>query len=432
MPEDADLIPTATAALQAARDGRLAISDLVERCLMRVHDRDLVVRAFVAHDPDAVRAAARRVDALPFGARGLLGGIPVAFKDIIDTADLPTCHGSPIHAGRRPNTDAAVVALARAADAVVFGKTVTTEFANRTPGPTTNPHRATHTPGGSSSGSAAAVAAGMVPLALGTQTSGSVIRPAAFCGVHGFKGSWGEISYAGVKLTSSTLDTIGLYARSVADISLLRAVMTMTPPVSLVVSNAAAPRIALCRTPFRDQADAATHAVLDAVARATEHAGGTVEDFALPAHFAALLDAHRWISSFEGARSLAWEKTFHRDRISAQLLEGRVRDGEACSVDRYRAACRLAERCRTEMDLLFGDFDAVLTPAAPGEAPEGLLETGSATFNTLWTVLHTPCITVPGHTGATGLPLGFQLVGRRGTDERLLETAAWVERAAFR
>ena len=453
-------LPTATQIVAGIAAGRLSATEVLESCLARIAAREPLVKAFAKVEEAGARQAAIVADECKAGiskaeksstdknnavadvARrgfeqnrcnlGPLHGVPVAFKDIINTAGLATEFNSPIYAGNVPDTDASVVALSRMAGAIVLGKAVTCEFANRMPGPTTNPHDPTRTPGGSSSGSAAAVAAGMVPLAIGTQTSGSVIRPASFCGVHGFKGSWGEISYAGVKLTSATMDTIGFYARSIADLALFHNVLTATPPTALEVGNVAAPRVGICRTPFHDQAATETHAALDAVRSAIERAGARVIDFTLPPHFAGVNDAVRWISAWEGARSLAWEKSFHRDRISPALRDGRIRDGEACSPEHYRACARLAERCRVEFDDVLGDIDVLLTPAAPGEAPVGLKATGSAVFNTTWTALHVPCITLPGHVGPNGMPVGVQLVGARGTDRRLLEIAAWIEQAALR
>ncbi len=420
---------TATQALAAIARGTLSATELVEACLARVAEREPVVQAFAALDAEGAMAAARRLD--DAGMAGPLHGIPVGFKDIIATAGLATRHNSPIYADNVPAQDASVVALTRVAGGIVLGKTVTCEFANRAPGPTTNPHDPARTPGGSSSGSAAAVAAGMLPLALGTQTSGSVIRPASFCGVHGFKGSWGEISYAGTKLTSGTLDTIGIYARCLEDIALYRAVLTDTRPIPLQPGHVPAPRIGVWRTPFASQAGPGSFEALEAVAAACGKAGAVVAERSLPAHFGGLNDAVRWISAWEGSRSLAWEKSFHRDRISDDLRYGRIADGEACSQELYTASARLAERCRLEFDAVFDEIDVLLTLASPGEAPLGLSYTGSAVFNGTFTAMHTPCVSLPGHTGPNGMPIGVQLVGKRGADRRLLDIAAWVEHAAL-
>ena len=424
------LPPTATQSLKALAVGKTSAQDILEACLERIQAREPMVKAFATLDIDNARARAQDIDATPHADRGPLAGIPIGLKDIIDTAGLLTQYNSPIYATHIPHTDASVVALSRAADAVVLGKTVTAEFANRHPGPTTNPHDPARTPGGSSSGSGAAVATGMVPLALGTQTSGSVIRPASYCGVHGFKGTWGDISYAGTKLTSRSLDTIGIYARCIPDIALFRAILTMTPVTTLVAGDVAAPRIAVCLGPWQDQADPASLTVIETVAAALAKAGAKVTSWQPPPHFAGLNEAVRWIAAYEGARSMAWEAINHSDLLSPTLREGRIRDGQACSPEWYATCCRLGERCRIELESVFDDYDAILTLAAPGEAPLGLAYTGSATFNTMWTLLHVPCITIPGHTGPNGMPIGFQLVGRRSTDRRLLETATWCERAA--
>jgi Asp-tRNA(Asn)/Glu-tRNA(Gln) amidotransferase A subunit family amidase len=420
---------TATAALAAMAAGTLSAQDHLQACLTRIAEREPIVQAFAEVDAAEALAVARRLDER--GSCGPLHGIPLGFKDIIATAGLATRYNSPIYADNVPAQDASVVALSRVAGGIVLGKTVTCEFANRAPGPTTNPHDPARTPGGSSSGSAAAVAAGMVPLALGTQTSGSVIRPASFCGVHRFKGSWGEISYAGTKLTSGTLDTIGIYARCLDDIALYRAVLTDTRPTKIQRDNVPAPRIGILRTMFASQAGPGSFEALEAVANAAAKGGAKLIDYELPRHFNDLNDAVRWISAWEGARSLAWEKSFRRDQISPDLRFGRIADGEACSPDLYRHNARLAERCRLEFDSVFDEIDVLLTLASPGEAPLGLQHTGSAVFNASFTALHAPCVNLPGHTGPSGMPIGVQLVGKRGTDMRLLDIAAWVERAAF-
>ncbi len=313
---------------------------------------------------------------------------------------------------------------------IVLGKTVTCEFANRAPGPTTNPHdprahagRVELRLGGGGGRGDGAARGGHADLGQRHPPR----RRSAAC--TRLKASWGEISYAGAKLTSGTLDTIGLYARSLADLALFRAVLTRTPPTQLIVSHQAAPRIGLYRGPHDAEAGPGVMAAVGAVARAAEAAGARLSDYVPPPAHARLNEAVRWISAYEGARSLAWEAIAHRDRLSPDLRDGRIRDGEACSPEFYRTQARLAERCRVEMDAVFEEHDVLLTPACPGEAPVGLRHTGSAVFNGAWTALHTPCLTLPGQMGPNGLPIGVQLVGARGSDQRLLEIAAWIERA---
>lgn len=417
MPDPADL--TAIAAQREIGAGRLAPAALLEACLARIARREPTVRAFAHLDPAAVRAAAP--------ASGPLHGLPVGVKDVLDTADMLTQYNSPIWAGHRPRADAAPVAWARAAGAVVMGKTVTTEFATRTPGPTTNPHDPARTPGGSSSGSAAAVAAGMVPLAFGTQTAGSVIRPAAYCGVVGYKPSFGLINRHGMKLMSESLDTVGIMARSLADCAMLAGVLA-TLDLGDPDAKSAPPRIGLCWSSMRDRAAPETAALMDRAATALSGAGASVVDHTLPAAFDVLEAAHTLVMNAESARAMGWELTNHRDQISPVLLErldfGLAQDGAALAA--ARATFRtLQDAFPDAMDGL----DVLVTPAAPGEAPLGLDWTGDASFNLLWTSLHVPCVTVPAGTGSNGLPLGLQIVGRRGADAALLAAAAWVAAA---
>jgi amidase len=417
---------SATEAAIAIRAGRLSASALVRSCLDRIAARDASVQAWAFLDPELALAAAHAADRSE--PRGPLHGIPVGLKDIIDTYDMPTACNSPIYANRRPYADAACVALLRAAGGIILGKTVTTEFANRHPGPTRHPLAPDHTPGGSSSGSAAAVADRQVPLALGTQTSGSTIRPAAYCGIVGYKPTFGEISRVGVRQQSGSLDTIGLCARTLADIVLLRAVLASIPYEPLPPVDTP-PRIALCRTPQWDEASPAAQAALERAASTLAAAGAFVSELSLPAPlFDDLQSDHRRIANFESARNFGHERHLHRDQLSPALRDGRIRDGESCRLDDYIGSQRRAEEMRAWTDETFEDADAILTLAAPDEAPVGLGETGAATFNSLWTLLYTPCVTLPFAKGNGGLPLGVQLVGRRHEDERLFAVAAWVER----
>ena len=337
---------------------------------------------------------------------------------------MPTEHGSPIYRGNRPFADAACVALIRAACGVILGKTVTTEFANRYPGPTVHPHNAEHTPGGSSSGSAAAVADFQVPLALGTQTGGSTIRPAAFCGVIGYKPSFGEFSRVGVKMQCHNLDTLGIICRSLEDVALLRGVLLAQEP-HRVDRASAVPRIGFCRTPAWERADGDTHALLEHTAAVLASAGATVRDVTLtPAN---ILDQHRRIFAFEAARNYAHEYEMHGDKLSEALRDGLLAQGRALPLAAYIEAIETAEAFRRYLDDVFADVDVLLTPSAPGEAPKGLASTGEPNFNSIWTLAWTPCLTLPAGSGRSGLPLGIQLVGPRFRDEALLDAAAWAE-----
>ena len=358
---------------------------------------------------------------------GPLHGVPVGLKDIIDAYGMPTRFNSSIYPDYWPDADSACAALIRQAGAIIMGKTATTEFANRHPGPCRNPLDLARTPGGSSSGSAAGVADHQVSLSLGTQTSGSIIRPAAFCGIVGFKPSFGEISRVGVKQQSGSLDTLGLCARSVSDIGLLQSVLTWQPYQAVVASGFKL-RIKLCRPPEWEQASAESRKAVEAAASALEQAGATLDELVLPpALFDDWQTQHRRIANFESARNFAFEKSRHREKLSKALYEGRIRDGEACTLEQYVAVQRKADAMRSWYDEAIADVDAVVTLSSAGEAPLGLEGTGTATFNSLWTLLYAPCITLPAGLGPAGMPLAVQLVGRRFADEALLGVAAAVE-----
>ena len=415
----------AAAAAAEIRAGRLTAEALVEACLERIAAREPEIQAWVHCDAEQALAQARALDRQP--TRGVLHGVPIGVKDIIDTFDMPTRHGSPIYRDNRPDADAACVTLCRNAGMVILGKTVTTEFANRHPGPTVNPHDPAHTPGGSSSGSAAAVADLMVPLAFGTQTAGSVIRPAAFCGVIGYKPTFGEISRVGVKLQSGTLDTVGVMARALADLPLIRAALLALPPVS-IRHDAGAPRVGFCRSVSWPALASDSQALLERTATALGAAGARVKEIGLPPGLGDLLTAQRRVMVFEAARNYAYEKTRYRDQLSAELRDGVIAEGEACTMAEYVAAIEQGDRLRAYLDeLLATEFDVLLTPSALGEAPAGLAWTGDAQCNSIWTLAGTPCITLPTGTGAHGLPLGVQLVGARFADERLIDAAAWIQ-----
>ena len=413
---------TATEAARAIAAGRLSPAELLEACLARAAARDGAVRAFVHLDP----AQARRSAA---GARpGALHGIPIAVKDVIDTADMPAGYGSPIWAGHRPRGDAASVAAARVAGAVVMGKTVTTEFATRHPGATANPHNLAHTPGGSSSGSAAAVADFMVPLAFGTQTAGSIVRPAAYCGVVGFKPSFGMLHRAGMKVMSESLDTIGVLARSVADCALAMGAMSGRDLGDPEAKPDRAPRFGLTLGPDPDKAAPETVALLHRAADAARKAGAEVVDFALPPILMRAAELHPAMMNMESAQAIAWEIEEARPQLSAVLAE-RMDWARAQPATLLQQARQAQTTAVAALYGLMGDMDALLTPSAAGEAPEGLAWTGDPAFNLLWTMLLGPNVTVPAGVGPKGLPMGVQLVGRVGTDRETLAWARWLQGA---
>ncbi len=413
---------TATQAAALIRDGILRAPELMEACLARIASREADVRAFAWFDADHARQAAAA--ARP----GPLHGLPLGVKDVLDTADMPSAYGSPIWHGWRPRADAAAVAWARAAGATVIGKTVTTEFATRKPGPTTNPHRLTHTPGGSSSGSAAGVADGFFPLAYGTQTAGSVIRPAAYCGVVGYKPSFGMISRFGMKVMAGSLDTVGVMARSVADCALLAGSVSGRDLGDPERRPSRPPRVGICRSPSWPAARPETQALLPRVTETLAHAGAEVQDRELPDDFADLIEAHPIVMNNESARALGWELATVRHQISPPLLD-RLEFGLSQTEAALTHAYAVFERCQRAFPAATEGLDILVTPAAPGQAPAGLEWTGDPAFNFLWTSLHVPCVTVPAGTGPDGLPLGIQVVGRRNEDRATLAWAEWVAAA---
>ncbi|HEU0215544.1 MAG TPA: amidase [Stellaceae bacterium] len=401
--------------------GSLTAEAIVKSCLERIREREPVIRAWTHIAGDEALTAARAAQ-----PGSLMKGIPFGIKDIFDTAEMPTGYGSPIYTGCRPSFTASAATLPRAAGGVLLGKTVTTEFANRHPGPTANPHNPAFTPGGSSSGSAAAVADFMVPLAIGTQTGGSVIRPAAYCGVVGFKPSYNMFAPAGMHSNTESLDTIGIMARSVDDIALFRAAI-MAIPYEKPAMPARAPRLALCRTPHWDRATSDGQAVLEEAGRRLAAAGADVVDAELPNACGNVSEVQNRHSYFEAPRNHAPERARHEAQLSPALRHGRIEGGQKLTLDEFRAAWRDAERMRAAASDWAGGFDAILTLPGPGQAPKTLASTGDAIFNGLWTVLHMPCLTMPAGEGPDGLPVGIQLVGKRHADARLLDVALWVE-----
>jgi Asp-tRNA(Asn)/Glu-tRNA(Gln) amidotransferase A subunit family amidase len=407
--------------------GELTPRAVFERCVETIAARDKDIGAFVVYLDVWERAVTPDYD--PQLASAALCGLPVAFKDIFDTADFPTQYGSPIFSGHRPRADATAVALTRRAGGVVIGKTVTTEFASLVPSATRNPHNLEHTPGGSSAGSAAAVAAAMVPIAFGTQTAGSVIRPAAFCGVAGFKPSYRLIPMVGVKDVSWHLDSAGVFGAAVADVAFAVAAMTERD-LRVDRTAPATPRIALVRTHLWPAASAAMQNALETAARIAEAAGARVTDVTLPAILEDAYAAQFTIQDYENVRALAFEYASHRDQIDKRLRD-QLDAAAAISADDYDAARRTASRARQALADVMSDHDVILTPSAPGAAPHGLHSTGNPMFNRLWTLMGAPCVNVPGLRDGD-MPLGVQIVGRFGRDHAALEAALFLEQAIAR
>lgn len=414
---------SATEAAKLIALGRMSSEELVRACLDRVAAREARIHAWVCTRAEPALEEARRKDRQT--ANGPLHGVPVGIKDVIETCDLPTEMGSPIYKHNRPLADAACVAAIRAAGGIVLGKTVTAEFAYVAPGRTTNPLNERHTPGGSSSGSAAAVADFMIPVALGSQTGGSVIRPASYCGIFGFKPTYGLFSRAGLKPAAESLDTIGLLARSVDDIALFKAVLAGGRSQTSDLADVPNPTIGLCRTHLWHEAAPAAQKAVESAAEALSRAGARIVEFDLPAAFRELHAARIMINNVERAHSGVWEWTTHRSLLSKQF-SACIESGLSTRHEDYATALRLSERCRSALDDSFRGLDVLLTPSASGEATEGLSHTGDSTFQALWTLLHVPTLTVPSHRGPNGLPIGVQFVGPRFSDDRLLGVASWA------
>jgi len=425
-------------AARAMRDGALTSEQLVEACLAHIREREPQVQAWHFLDPEHALAQARARDEEHRAGKpeGALHGVPVGIKDIIDTGDMPTEDGTVLHAGRTPARDATVVAMLRAAGAVILGKTVTTECAYYSPGKTRNPRNPEHTPGGSSSGSAAAVAAGMAPLALGSQTNGSVIRPASFCGVYGFKPTHGLIPRHGILRLSRTLDHVGFFSRTIEDLALLAETLVGyderdpdTRPIGRIpfVATAAQepplpPLLAFVKGPAWERAAEDTR---DAFAELVQELGDRVVEIELPESARNALEWQGTIMEAEMAANLETEWERGRDRLSTQLQGLMARGRETRALDYQKALARIP-LLNDGFAEIFQRFDAILTPAAAGTAPKGLGSTGDPAFCTLWTLLGTPAVTLPLMQGANGLPLGVQLVGPRHGDARLLRTARWL------
>ena len=413
---------TATEAAARMANGEFSSVQLVESCLERIHEREPEVGAWAHLDEALALNAARTADATK--PRSPLHGIPFGVKDIIDTSELPTECGTPIHAGRRPLEDASCVARMKAAGAVMMGKTVSTEYALYHPGKTRNPLNLAHTPGGSSSGSGAAVGDYMVPIAFGSQTAGSLIRPASFCGVCAFKPTHGDTNLSGVLTLEPSFDTLGFMGRSFDDLASFAAIVHNVTPTPLADGISCRPRIGLCRTPMWSKAEQASIAALEDAADQLASLGAQIDEVRLPAAFDDLLNTHATILRAALTRSLGENYRIHKDQMS-QVLRTMIEDGLAVPAAREEALRSHAKACRAAVNDVFGDWHAFLCPSVVGEAPRGIAATGSPVFQAMWTLLQVPIAGIPGAVGPAGLPVGTQLVGRRGDDLTVLRLAKW-------
>ena len=406
---------TAAEAAALIRARKLSCEELVRSCLARIAARDADVKAWLWLDPDHVIRRARELDTLP--ATRPLHGLPFGVKDIIDTIDYPTTQNSPIYDNARIGRDAACVAVVRGAGALILGKTDTVEFASGgRKAVTRNPYNFAHTPGGSSSGSGAAVGDFQVPLAFGTQTGGSHIRPASFNGIYGIKPTWNLLSREGVRMSSITLDTVGWYGRSVEDLILVGTAYRLAADTTPVAVKGL--RVGLCRSPMWHAIEPAGVTALETAAKRLMDAGAIVEELILPSPFDRLPEAQNTVVTAEGRVAFLPEYT-NAYALLAPDLRAKVESG--ITREDLLAAYAVADACRPVFDGMFGSsLDVVLTPSAPGEAPEGLHTTGNAIFNRMWTLLHVPCVGIPACRGPNNLPVGVTLVGPRLTDARLL------------
>ncbi len=415
---------SAVDAAKKIAQGQLKPSQLLQAYLARIAEREPQVGAFEWLGAADAQAQAKRLDQA--ASQGLMHGLPIGVKDLIDTADAPATYGSPIYKGHRPAWDAPCVVQAKLQGAIVVGKTVTTEFAIFHPGKTANPHNLAHTPGGSSSGSAAAVADRMLPLAFGTQTAASIFRPASFCGVVGYKPTFGTINRFGAKQLSDTLDTIGVMANSVADAALFTAAAARRKDLLLSSVSVNAPRVGICRTYEWEHAQPETKTAIESCAAKLSASGAQVVDITLPEDFKQLLAAQIDIMVAESSISLSDEYARHKDKLSPKLIEV-IEAGQKVSEARYLQAIAIAERCRAQLDQVFAQVDILVAPSAKGEAPAGLSATGDPVFSRIWTLLGVPGLNLPWARGPHHLPVGVAVLGRHYGDHRLLQAAQWME-----
>jgi Asp-tRNA(Asn)/Glu-tRNA(Gln) amidotransferase A subunit family amidase len=397
-------------------------TDLLLACLDRIGQRESVLRAWISLGKENALARAKALD--KGAVKGLLHGIPIGVKDLFDTHDLPTSYGSPIYANNYPSTDAVSVALMRQSGGIILGKTVTTEFASFKGGPTTNPHNPLHTPGGSSSGSAAAVADFMIPLATGSQTAGSIIRPASFCGVVGYKPSFGKISTAGVKSLAPSLDTLGCFGRTVEDVALGVAAMSGDHELAKIPYLHNKVRIAICKTPEWEFASSETRSAVALARFSTESfAKGKVNDINLPLELKHLIQIQTRIMLSEMSRSLAFEQMQFPKKLSA-MISSQINQGTSIEFSQYKRDLDQAQIARKAIQNVFNEsVDLIIAPSAIGEAPFMKEGTGDPLFCRSWTLLGLPCINLNVSTGPNGLPIGIQLIAAYGQDQFLLSAA---------
>jgi Asp-tRNA(Asn)/Glu-tRNA(Gln) amidotransferase A subunit family amidase len=421
---------TACVALAHMRRKELSATELVRSCLDRIQTLDAKIGAWKFLAPEASIARARQLDDL--SPVGPLHGLPMGVKDVIDTSDMPTEYGSPIFSGWRPRTDAACVSISRRQGAIVIGKTITQAFACGMPVNTANPLDVNRTAGGSSSGSAAAVAAKMVPLAFGTQSASSLIRPASYCGLVGMRPSMGLISVAGFKYFNGSFDTIGLLGRDVDDVELIWSTQLDLPFTAGILPDRRL-KIAICRPPWLDRAEKSALDTIDRAQDLLAQAGAEVRELVLPDAYGSLVQAHERMQEFEAARSYSAEYEQHRDMLDARVLEI-IENGRRMCAGQYLELLEHANQARCTFENVIGDADCIATAAAPGEAPLGWHALGSkfqnmgdTALSRAWTLLHVPVVTVPCHRGPANMPIGIQFIARFGEDQRLLRIARWAE-----
>ena len=419
-PAGLNLLSASEAAAQIAAK-KITSEALVSDCIARIEARNPALHAWAFVDRNIALAQARARDKEP--SRGVLHGVPVGIKDVLDTSDMPTAYGSKLYAGHRPSADTACVALLRLAGAVILGKTATTEFATPVPIGVRNPHDLERSPGVSSSGSAASVADYHVPAALGTQTGGSVIRPSTYCGLFGYKASLAGLDRGGIRQLRPTLDTLGFMVRAFDDIGLIRRALTAARPTSTPTRR---PKLGVCRTP---QWSMAKPEIVQALEQAERRLGQSAElvPVDLPREFDGILDSFRIIANVEGATALETEMRDHLDGMNRWLKETAAMMKTTTEADYERAQAH-AIRCRNALLAVLSGLDGIITPAASSESPRNLTEIEDSSFNSLWTLMHGPCITIPAFTGPNGMPVGLQVVGAIGADDATIALAGWVAR----